>query len=89
VDIFSFSFLIVERKLNVVGGEEERGGRPVTIIPSRQDSGFARKVYREGNVYLFHTIAWRIASVSTASPLTILLLLGLKNDSISLDHNSM
>ena len=39
-------------------------------------------------MYLFHTIAWRIASVSTASSLTILLLLGLKNDNVSLDHNS-
>lgn len=39
-------------------------------------------------MYLFHTIAWRIASVSTASSPTILLLLRLKNDNVSLDHNS-
>ena len=45
---------------------------------------------KRGDVYLFHTIAWRIASISTASPPTILLLLlllRLKNDNISLVHN--
>lgn len=78
----------MERKLTGVGGEEERGGRPVTIIPSRKYSGFASKGLEGVVLYLFHTIAWRIASVSTASSPTILLLLGLKNDNISLVRNS-
>ena len=74
--------------MNVVGGEEERGGRPVTIIPPRKYCGFVSKGLEDVVLYLFHTIAWRIASVSTASSPTILLLLGLKNDNISLVHNS-